>query len=69
MQNWNVSTDAKLLRIALAHLRSAIDILDATGAPAHLAAHVDLARHQLEEAVRERVEVDNRADPSAARMH
>ena len=37
------------LRSALKHLVQAVDILDRSGAPAHIAAHVDLAIHQIRE--------------------
>lgn len=36
------------LASALHNLRSALEQLDASGAPAHIGAHVDLAIHQLE---------------------
>lgn len=38
---------AELSRQAYLQLRSAIDLLDATGAPGHIAAHADLARNLL----------------------
>lgn len=41
----------KLLLLALNQLQSAIDLLDQGGAPGHIAAHVDLARHQLADAI------------------
>ncbi len=37
-----------LLTEAAAHLRLALQLLDAADAPAHIGAHVDLAAHQLE---------------------
>lgn len=40
-----------LLLEAAVHLRSALERLDAAKAPAQIGAHVDLALHQLEEAV------------------
>ena len=33
------------------HLQTAIDLLDEAQAPAHIAAHVDLASHQLRDAI------------------
>jgi len=39
------------LRDALNFLRSAVDLLDSAEAPAHIAAHVDLAMCQLEDAI------------------
>lgn len=41
----------KMLRGACEHLRSALDLLDCAEAPAHIGAHVDLAVHQLEDAI------------------
>lgn len=41
----------KLLLLALNQLQSAIDLMDQGHAPGHIAAHVDLARHQLAEAL------------------
>ena len=44
-------TDAykeRMLGKALAQLRSAIELLDRASAPGHIAAHIDLAVHQLE---------------------
>lgn len=41
----------KLLLLALNQLQSAIDLMDQGRAPGHIAAHVDLARHQLAEAI------------------
>lgn len=38
--------------IALDKLQSAIGILDRSNAPIHIAAHIDLAAHQLQEAIR-----------------
>lgn len=42
------SSDNELLVTALSHLRAAIDLLDDAAAPGHIAAHADLAAHQLE---------------------
>ena len=36
---------------ALTHLQAAIDLLDRAQAPGQIAAHVDLARHQLSGAI------------------
>lgn len=36
---------------ALQLLRSAIEVLDREAAPGHIAAHVDLAAHELEQAI------------------
>lgn len=36
---------------ALEHLQLAIRLLDDSDAPAHIAAHIDLAVHQLQEAI------------------
>lgn len=36
---------------ALSHLESAIDLLDQAQASAHIAAYVDLARHELMDAI------------------
>ena len=41
----------KLLLLALNQLQSAIDLMDRGRAPGHIAAHVDLARHQLAETI------------------
>ena len=40
-----------LLAKALAQLQSAINLLDRAEAPGHIAAHVDLAMHQLRDAM------------------
>ncbi len=36
---------------ALNQLKSAIDLLDRANAPGHIAAHVDLAMHQLQDVI------------------
>jgi hypothetical protein len=36
-----------MLASALQHLQSAVELLDAASAPGHVAAHIDLAIHQL----------------------
>lgn len=41
----------ELLAEAAEHLRSAIELLDRTSAPGHIAANVDLARNQLEDLI------------------
>lgn len=48
-----VSADkaGQLLSLALKQLQIAIDLLDLADAPAHIAAHVDLATHQLVAAI------------------
>ena len=48
MENKHVQ-ESEQLPAAVFHLRSAIGVLDAVRAPAHIAAHVDLALHQVEE--------------------
>ena len=54
---------------ALNQLRSAIALLDQSRAPAHIAAHVDLATHQLEELIESRspaqsgIQIDANAEP------
>lgn len=40
--------------VALQKLKSAIEILDRWNAPTHIAAHVDLAVHQLQDTLDER---------------
>jgi hypothetical protein len=49
MDNDGDSAPVDLLPVALNHLHSAVELLDGAGAPAHIAAHVDLARHQLQD--------------------
>lgn len=46
-----ISADRQLLSLALDQLRSAIDLLDRGHAPSPIAAHVDLAIHQLADAI------------------
>lgn len=54
---------------ALEHLQFAIRLLDESNAPAHIAAHVDLAVHQLQEAINTRPpnyhlgQMDTNAEP------
>lgn len=43
----NEQRQADLLKAALEHLRKAIDLLDQAEASGQIAAHVDLATHQL----------------------
>lgn len=50
----------QLLVQALEHLKAAIDLLDRAQAPAHIAAHVDLAAHQL----RDKIGCEKPADKS-----
>ena len=53
MDRGTVSKQYQQWRIALEKMQSAIEILDRWKAPAHIAAHVDLAAHQLQEALQE----------------
>jgi hypothetical protein len=46
-----VSETHDALTRALSQLRSALDLLDSSKAPAHIGAHVDLAIHQLQDAI------------------
>jgi hypothetical protein len=43
--------EQQLLGEALQHLQSALNLLDRSNAAAHIGAHVDLAVHQLQEAI------------------
>jgi hypothetical protein len=43
------SSRQQMLTDAANHLQAAMDLLDGAGAPGHIAAHVDLALHQLGE--------------------
>jgi hypothetical protein len=45
------STRSQLYSEALHQLQTAIDMLDRANAPGHIAAHVDLAMHQLQEVI------------------
>lgn len=45
------SANQPMLEQALDHLRSAIDLLDRAAAQGHIAAHVDLAVHELRKAI------------------
>lgn len=49
----NSQTDSrhKMMIEALGQLEAAIDLLDRAAAPGHIAAHVDLALHELERAI------------------
>jgi hypothetical protein len=49
--NGSDSTSTDLMISALEHLREAIELLDQAEAPGQIAAHADLARHQLIEAI------------------
>lgn len=57
-------------REALKQLQAAIDLLDSSDAPAHIAAHIDLAAHQLQDLIGSRsltlgiVQIDRSAEPS-----
>lgn len=58
----------QMLEQAMEHLTSAIDKLDAASAPAQIAAHLDLARHQLQDALNReetgaRTQMDRNAEP------
>jgi hypothetical protein len=65
----NELTAEEQLGQALEHLRSAIALLDSSNAPAHIAAHVDLAVHQLQVAIESRFassclsQIDTNAEP------
>jgi hypothetical protein len=45
------SGDGQLHLDALKQLQSAIELLDRASAPGHIAAHVDLAIHQLQDVI------------------
>jgi hypothetical protein len=45
------SIRAQLYTDALQRLESAVDILDRANAPGHIAAHIDLAMHQLKSVI------------------
>lgn len=45
------NTEQQQWNIALQKLQSAIEILDHCNAPAHIAAHIDLAVHQLQDVI------------------
>lgn len=47
MRNISPAGNDESLREALDHLVCAIELLDQAGAPAHIAAHVDLAAHEV----------------------
>lgn len=63
------SSRQRKLSEALRQLQSAIELLDLANAPAHIAAHVDLAVHQLlsvincEEAGARPNQIDRNAEP------
>lgn len=66
----NQQTDRlERLTLALNHLRSALEKLDAGGAPAQIGAHVDLAIHQLQDTLAvaapdgAAVQIDTKAEP------
>lgn len=54
------SERGRTLAEGLKHLRRAIELLDAAGAPGHIAAHVDLAAHQLSAMVEPDADKDRR---------
>ena len=45
------SERGRALAEGLKHIRRAIELLDAAGAPANIAAHLDLAAHQLSQVI------------------
>ena len=45
------ASDEELLVHALTELQTALDLLDRARAPGHIGAHVDLAIHQLTDAI------------------
>jgi len=49
-----------MLAEGLNHLRRAIELLDAAGAPAHIGAHLDLAAHQLSAVIEPDMDRDRR---------
>lgn len=51
MNEQPVGEDRELLMLALNRLQSAIQLMDQGRAPGHIAAHVDLAIHQLAETI------------------
>ena len=60
------SARAQLYREALDRLQAAIEMLDRANAPGHIAAHVDLAMHQLQELI-DRDSSEGRADRSQSK--
>lgn len=60
---------AQMLSQALQNLRKAIELLDRARAPAQIAAHVDFAAHQLQDAIEAGVagarlnQIDRNAEP------
>jgi len=58
-------TSEEMMTTALLHLRAAIDLLDRADAPGQIAAHVDLACHQLEDLVRGDSRVSSRGREEA----
>lgn len=51
MNDQPVGEDREVLLVALNRLQSAIQLMDQGQAPGHIAAHVDLAIHQLAETI------------------
>jgi len=54
------SERGRMLAEGLNHLRRAIELLDAAGAPAHIGAHLDLAAHQLSAVIEPDMDRDRR---------
>ena len=50
--------NGEALTEALHHLRTAISLLDQADGPAHIAAHVDLAAHHLNDLLFKRLETE-----------
>ena len=55
----------QLLAEALHHLQTALHLLDRSHAAAHIGAHVDLAVHQLQEAIASRPQWGGQTDVNA----
>jgi len=53
----------QMLKDALGHFQSGLDLLDHAGAPGQIGAHVDLAINQLESAIAGTVERSGRSEP------
>lgn len=60
------SARAQLYSEALDRLQSAIEMLDRANAPGHIAAHVDLAMHQLQDVI-DRESSEGHADQSQSK--
>ena len=59
-------TAADMMSAALEHLVAALELLDQCGAPGHIGSHIDLASHQLEEALRSAGEAPRSFMPNTA---